>query len=153
MLTTATMVTIVGKDVAIKSVSAAVSGVIRGASYLLGSSSKSAGVIEIKDVLITHDVTNQMKIFQALTKELETRTLNEALRISLDGVDEVLTQISVEIACINNKIEDAEKPYLYFWTKGGVFNDNVKRIQFLMERFQKRVQIFMDLLKIRFGEK
>jgi hypothetical protein len=138
------------KEILIKGITTSASGVGRGVSYLLSSSSKVSGVNDVKNVLITEDVDIRVKIADSLSKQLNNKVdgLSEPIQLALKSVIEVLESIEIELLCINNKIIDAEKPKWYFWKKGGNFYQNVENIKLLMERFNKRLDTLIKLLTI-----
>ena len=127
------------------------SGVAKGVSRLLGSSTQTAGVKDIHQVLFDEDVEIRVKIIESLAQELKgyPEKLSPSVELALTSVEEALTLIAIELACIDNKITNAQKPYWYFWKRGGNFMPNVINIERLMGRFNKRVEILLQLLRIK----
>lgn len=139
------VVTTLGTDIAIKTLTTTTSSIGTVISYL--TTNTKPGASEITNTLSTLDLEFTITIINCVITEYTEKELTPSVQKAILGVNEILECINKELNVIKEAIEYHNSKYLKNW-RSFSWSGNTETIKKYNDILKNRYQMLLELLKI-----
>lgn len=139
------IVSTVGTDVAIRTLTTTTSSVGSLISYL--TTNTKPGASDVISTLVALDLEFTVGIIENVIKELNEEQLNEPIKKALVGVNEILELIHKELKALKEAIEYHNSKYFKNW-RSFSWSGNTEALKQYNNTLKNRYAMLLDLLKI-----
>lgn len=140
-----TMVSTLGTDIVIKTLTTTTSSIGSVISYL--TTNTKPGANDITNTLAELDLEFTVNVIESVINDYKEKELSDSLKKIILGVNEILELIHKELNAIKDAIEYHNSKYLNGW-RSFSWNGNMDNIKKQNQVLKNRYQMLLDLLKI-----
>lgn len=142
----------IGTNVIVSTISTTITSIIISLKTIAGCYVNHPTITNVLDNLNNYDFEFKTSILRHIIEEHKHLNSIDSIKESLLGVNEVLSEIHIQVAELEKCILDHNKKYFTSW-RTFEWNGNVKIFTNLNEKLDRRCNYLFDILKIYSNKK